>query len=40
MKKDEDEDENLAGIALGLGSLHNHFLGTDVEGKVTRSSIF
>ena len=41
MKK--DEDEKLAGITLGIGSLYKslykHFVGTDVECKVTRSSI-
>ena len=37
MKK--DGDKNLAGIALGIGSLYKHFVGTDIDGKVTRSSI-
>ena len=37
MKK--DEDENLAGIVLGIGSLYKYFVGTDIDGKVTRSSI-
>ena len=37
MKK--DGDENLAGIALGIGSLYTHFVVTDMEGKVTSSSI-
>ncbi len=33
MKK--DGDRNLSGRTLGVGALHKHFLGTDLEGKIT-----
>jgi len=36
MKK--DGDTNLIGQALGIGSLHKHFLGTDIEGNNYQSS--
>ncbi len=32
MKKDGDMDKMLKGVKLGMGSLHQHFLDTEIQG--------